>query len=195
MKKIFTTVPFLLAVLLAQLPLHNAFAQGSLAPKDPSSVRASVSFVWLSDSDSQGLMFNNRLHHYLGKRFGMGINLGLLAGSRYDKVKEIYTIKNTYYMGGFELSYDVLQNESVAFRIGAGPTARHRSEINTDPEDAGTVDGSVTHIRTSDVGFNGFLENDFGILRNGVAGARVEYLYYTKGTPVLAVGLHMGFAF
>lgn len=154
-----------------------------------------MSFAWLSDFDSQGLMFGNRLHHYLGERFGAGVTLGMLSSSRFDKVKDIYTIKSTYYMWGVEGTFDLLQNESVAFRIGAGPAARHRSEISTENELGGTKDGSVTHIRTSDVGVSGFIENDFGILRNGMAGGRIEYIYYTKGTPVLSLGLHLGFRF
>ena len=158
-------------------------------------MRASAGFVWLSDFDSQGLMFSNRLHHYVGERFGVGLTAGLLSSSRYDKVKEIYTIKSSYYMAGLEASFDILQNESVAFRVGAGPMARHRSEISTDNANGGTQDGSVVHVRTSDVGFNGYIENDFGILRNGVAGGRVEYMYFTEGTPVLAISLHLGFRF
>lgn len=195
MEKPFTKAALFLALILVCMAPQAAFAQGAFAGKNPSSLRASVSYVYLSDFDSQGLMFSNRLHHYLGERFGVGMNLGLLSGSRYDKSSEIYTIKSTYYMGGFEASFDLLQNETLVFRLGGGPTARHRSEINSDPEDIGTVDGSVVHIKTSDVGFTGFIENDFGILRNGVAGGRVEYLYYTKGTPVLALGLHVGFSF
>ena len=195
MKIVFTKVVLLLVIILLNLSPQSASAQGAFGSKDSGSLRASVSYVWLSDFDSQGLMFNNRLYHYLGERLGIALNMGMLAGSRYDESSKIYTIKNTYYMGGFEIYYDLLQNETVVFRLGGGPTARHRSEINTDPEDIGTVDGSVVHIRTADVGFNGFIENDFGILRNGVAGGRVEYLHYTKGTPVLAVGLHVGFTF
>ncbi|WP_162052741.1 hypothetical protein [Pontibacter pamirensis] len=195
MIKIFTRAAFLLGFILFQLSSLSTSAQGVFANKDPGSLRASVSYVYLSDFDSQGLMFSNRLHHYLGERFGLGVNLGMLSGSRYDKTSEIYTIKSTYYMGGFELNYDLLQNETLVFRIGGGMTGRHRSEINSDPEDVGTVDGSVVHIRTADVGVTGFIENDFGVFRNGVAGGRIEYLYYTKGSPVLAVGLHMGFTF
>ncbi|GAB3526777.1 hypothetical protein GCM10027443_02410 [Pontibacter brevis] len=195
MKKNISRAVLLLAFIVSGLLSHSATAQGAFAGKDPSSLRGSVSYVWLSDFDSQGIMFSNRLQHYLGKRFGLGINLGVLTGSRYDESSKIYTIKTSHYMGGFETSYDLLQNETVVFRLGVGATARHRSEINTDPEDFGTVDGSVVHIRTADVGVTGFIENDFGILRNGVAGGRVEYLYYTKGTPVLAVGLHVGFTF
>ncbi|MFD3000507.1 hypothetical protein ACFS7Z_09065 [Pontibacter toksunensis] len=186
----------LLAFLLFGLSYQTVYAQGVFANKDPGSLRASISYVWLSDFDSQGLMFNNRLHHYLGERFGLGVNVGMLSGSRYDESSRIYTIKSTYYMGGFDLNYDVLQNATLVFRVGAGMTGRHRSEINTDPEDlGGTVDGSVVHIRTADVGVTGFIENDFGIFRNGVAGGRLEYMYYTKGSPVLAIGLHVGFTF
>lgn len=162
--------------------------------KDPNNFKAGVSFVWLSDFDSQGLMFSNRFNHYLGERIAVGANLGLLNASRYDEGKQIYSIKNTFYMGGLEASFDMLKNESVNLRLGVGGIARHRSEINSDAEE-GTVDGSVAHIRTADVGFNGFLENDFNFLRNGIVGGRIEYLYYTKGTPVFAMGLHVGFRF
>ncbi|WP_187033085.1 hypothetical protein [Pontibacter deserti] len=163
--------------------------------KDPNAFKAGVSFVWLSDFDSQGLMFSNRFNHYLGERVAVGLNLGLLTASRYDEGKQLYSIKNTFYMGGIEASFDLLSNETVNLRIGAGGSARHRSEINSDPEGEGTFDGSVAHIRTGDVGFNGFLENDFNFGRNGIAGGRIEYLYYSKGTPVFAIGLHVGFKF
>ncbi|GAA4428789.1 hypothetical protein GCM10023188_13410 [Pontibacter saemangeumensis] len=184
-----------LALLFFQLSSHPASAQGSFGSDEPTSLRASVNFVWLSDFDSQGLSFSNRLHHYLGERFGAGLTLGLLSSSRFDKVKDIYTIKSTYYMWGVEGTFDVLKNETVAFRLGAGPAARHRSEISTEDEVGGTKDGSVSHIRTADVGVTAFIENDFGIFRNGMAGGRVEYMYYTKGTPVLSVGLHVGYSF
>lgn len=171
-------------------PVHKSYAGN-----DPNAFKAGISFVWLSDYDSQGIMFSNRFNHYLGERVAVGLNLGVLAASRYDKVMEIYSIKNTFYMGSLEASVDVLQNDMISLRLGAGGAARHRSEINTDAEDEGTKDGSVIHIRTSDVGFNGFLENDFNFGRNGITGARVDYFYYTKGTPVLAFGMHVGFRF
>ena len=195
MKLTFTGAVLLLTLVLFQFSPRFASAQGSFGKNEPTSLRANVGFAWLSDFDSQGLVFGNRLHHYLGERFGAGVTLGLLSSSRFDKVKDIYTIKSTYYMWGVEGTFDLLQNESVAFRVGAGPAARHRSEISTEDEIGGTKDGSVTHVRTADVGVSGFIENDFGILRNGMAGGRVEYIYYTKGTPVLSVGLHLGFRF
>ncbi|GAB3204488.1 hypothetical protein GCM10027293_38670 [Pontibacter aydingkolensis] len=157
-------------------------------------LKAGVSYIWLSEYDSQGLMFNNRFSHHVSDRFAVGLNMGLAAGSRFDDVKEIYSIKNTFYMANLEASFDVLNNESVAFRIGGGVGARHRAEINSNADD-GTVDGSVKHIKTSEVGYNGFIENDFNILRNGVAGGRVGYFAYTKGTPVFSIGLHIGFKF
>lgn len=166
----------------------------ALAGKDPNMLKAGVSYIWLSEYDSQGLMFNNRYTHHVGKRVAVGLNLGLATGSRYDDIKEIYSIKNTFYMANLEASFDLLNNESVAFRIGGGVGGRHRAEINSNAKD-GTVDGSVKHIKTSDVGYNGFIENDFNILRNGVAGGRVGYYYYTSGTPMLSVGLHVGFKF
>jgi hypothetical protein len=162
--------------------------------KDPNTFKSGVSFVWLSEFDSQGLMFSNRFSHYLGERTALGLNVGLLSASRYDEGKQIYSIKNTFYMGGLEASFDLIQKETISLRLGAGGAARHRSEINSDAEE-GTVDGSVAHIKTSDVGFNGFLENDFSFLRSGVAGARIEYFYYTSGTPVFAIGMHVGFKF
>ncbi|WP_161890848.1 hypothetical protein [Pontibacter russatus] len=195
MKISFPGLAIFLLILLFQLPPRSAAAQNAFGKKSPTSLKAGVSFNWLSDFDSQGVMFTNRLHHYLGERVGAGLTVGLLSSSRFDKVKDIYTIKSTYYMWGVEGSFDLMQNESVAFRIGGGPAARHRSEISTEDELGGTKDGSVTHIRTADVGVSGFIENDFGILRNGMAGGRIEYIYYTKGTPVLSVGLHVGFRF
>ena len=164
------------------------------AGKDPNMLKAGVSYIWLSEYDSQGLMFNNRFSHHLSDRFALGLNIGLANGSRYDDIKEIYSIKNTFYMANLEASFDLLNNESVAFRIGGGVGARHRAEINSNAED-GTADGSVKHIKKSDVGYNGFIENDFNILRNGVAGGRVGYFYYTSGTPVFSIGLHLGFKF
>lgn len=195
MKASFTGAVVFLAIFFSQLSPQTAAAQNAFGSSDPTSLRASVNFVWLSDFDSQGLMFSNRLHHYLGERFGAGLTVGLLSSSRFDKVKDIYTIKSSHYMWGVEGTFDVLRNETVAFRLGAGPAARHRSEISTDEEAGSTTDGTVSHIRTADVGFNAFIENDFDILNKGVAGGRVEYIYFTKGTPVLAVGLHVGFRF
>lgn len=157
-------------------------------------LKAGVSYIWLSEYDSQGLMFSNSYSHRFGDRLSVGLNLGLATGSRFDDVKEIYSIKNTFYMANLEASLDLINNESVAFRLGGGPGVRHRAEINSNAED-GTEDGSVKHIKTSDVGFNGFIENDFNILRNGVAGGRVGYFYYSSGTSVFAIGLHIGFKF
>lgn len=163
--------------------------------KDPNTFKSGISFVWLSDFDSQGLMFDSRYNRYLGERLALGLNVGLLTASRYDEGKQLYSIKNTFYMGGLEASFDLLKNESVSLRLGVGGAARHRSEINSDPEGEGTFDGSVAHIRTSDVGFNGYLENDFSFLRSGVVGGRIGYYSYSKGTPVFAMGLHVGFKF
>ncbi|MEJ8801720.1 hypothetical protein [Pontibacter sp. H249] len=164
------------------------------AGKDPSALKAGVSYIWLSEYDSQGLMFSNSFSHHLSDRFAVSLNLGLATGSRYDDVKEIYSIKNTFYMANLEASFDLINNQAMAFRIGGGLGGRHRAEINSNAED-GTVDGSVKHIKTSDIGYNGFIENDFNILRNGVAGGRVGYYYYTSGTPVFSIGLHVGFKF
>lgn len=186
-----------LSIFLLSLPLTasaQTFANGG-AGKEPASLRAGVSFVWLSENDSQGLMFSNSFNHYLGKRLLLGLNVGLLSAKRYDDAKQIYTIQNTFFMGSVDAAFDVMQGEIVTFRLGAGPSFRHRAEINSDPEGQGTIDGSVTHIKTSDVGVHGFLENDFSILRNGVAGGRVSYFHYTEGTPVLSIGLHLGFKF
>ncbi|WP_299820950.1 hypothetical protein [uncultured Pontibacter sp.] len=181
--------------LLYIIPLFLLFsASAAQAGKDPNMVKAGVSYIWLSEYDSQGIMFSNSFSHHFSDRFAVGLNLGLASGSRYDDVKEIYSIKNAFYMGNLEASFDVMNNESVAFRLGGGVGARHRAEINSNSED-GTVDGSVKHIKTSDVGFNGFIENDFNILRNGVAGGRVGYFYYKSGTSVLSIGLHLGFKF
>ncbi len=166
----------------------------SYAGKDPNAYKSGASFVWLSEYDSQGLMFSNRYSRYLGERAALGVNVGLLTASRYDSGKEIFSIKNTFYMGTLEASFDLIQKETVSLRLGAGGSARHRSEIDSDAEE-GTVDGSVAHIRTSDIGFNGYLENDFTFLRSGIVGGRVEYFYYTKGTPIFALGLHVGFRF
>ncbi|GHA54503.1 hypothetical protein GCM10007389_02280 [Pontibacter akesuensis] len=162
---------------------------------NPGSLRAGINYVFLSDSDSQGLLFQNTLHHYVGKRFGVGVNLGLLSAKNYDEAMQIYTVQNAFYMASVEGTFDLMQNESVAFRLGVGPAVRHRSEISSDPEDQGTQDGSVTHIKTTDIGVDAFIENDFSILRNGVAGGRVGYFYYTKGTAVLSIGIHLGFSF
>ncbi|ARS35898.1 hypothetical protein CA264_10880 [Pontibacter actiniarum] len=171
----------------------QSFSKG--VGKEPAMLKAGVNFVWLSENDSQGLMFSNSFDHYLSDRLAVGLSLGLLSAKRYDEAKEIYTVQNTFYMASLEATFDILQNESVAFRLGAGPTARHRAEINSDPEDEGTQDGSVTHIKTSDVGAFGFIENDFNILRNGVAGGRIAYFHYSEGTPVLSIGMHLGFKF
>ncbi|AKD05267.1 hypothetical protein POKO110462_14535 [Pontibacter korlensis] len=172
----------------------QTFVNGG-AGKEPAALKAGVNFVWLSENDSQGMMFSNSFSHYVGKRLSVGLNLGLLSAKRYDDAKQIYTVQNTFYMGSLEAAFDVMQGETVSFRLGAGPSARHRAEVNSDPEGQGTQDGSVTHIKTSDVGFHGFFENDFNILRNGVAGGRVSYFHYTEGTPILSIGLHLGFKF
>ncbi|MBJ6118546.1 hypothetical protein JAO76_10110 [Pontibacter sp. BT310] len=178
------------------LASFNGYADGykRATSKDPNTFVSGISFVWLSEFDSQGLMFHNKFSHYLGERVAVGLNLGLLTASRYDKGKEIYSIKNTFYMGGLETSVDLIQKETINLRLGVGGAARHRSEINSDAEE-GTVDGSVAHIRTSDIGFNGFMENDFNFLRSGVAGWRIGYNYYTNGTPIFAIGVHVGFKF
>ncbi|HEY4652298.1 MAG TPA: hypothetical protein VIG72_12835 [Pontibacter sp.] len=163
--------------------------------KDPNNFKSGISFVWLSDYDSQGLMFSNKFSHYLGERLSVGVNVGLLTASRYDEGKQIFSIKNTFYMGALEAGFDLIRNDMVTLRLGAGGTARKRNEINSEAEDQGTIDGSVVHIKTSDVGVNGFLENDFSFLRSGIIGGRVDYFYYTSGTPVFAIGLHVGFRF
>ncbi|MCX2740173.1 hypothetical protein [Pontibacter anaerobius] len=186
-----------LSILLLSQP-YTASAQTFVnggAGKEPATLKAGVNFVWLSENDSQGLMFSNSFSHYLGDRLSLGLNLGLLSAKRYDDSKQIYTIQNTFYMGSLEAAFDVMQGEIVLLRLGAGPSFRHRAEINSDPEGQGTVDGSVTHIKTSDVGLHGFLENDFSILRNGVAGGRISYFHYKDGTPVLSIGMHLGFKF
>ncbi|WP_276496538.1 hypothetical protein [Pontibacter litorisediminis] len=172
----------------------QTFANGG-AGKEPAALKAGVNFVWLSENDSQGLMFSNNFSHYLGKRTSLGLNVGLLSAKRYDDAKQIYTIQNTFIMGSVDAAFDVMQGEVVTFRLGAGPSVRNRAEINSDPEGQGTQDGSVTHIKTSDFGFHGYLENDFSILRNGVAGGRISYFHYTEGTPILSIGLHLGFKF
>ncbi|OKL40193.1 hypothetical protein [Pontibacter flavimaris] len=187
---------FVTMLLLSQP--HTASAQtftNGGAGKERTSLKAGVNFVWLSENDSQGLMFSNNLSHYLSDRVSLGLNLGLLSAKRYDDAKQIYTIQNTFFMSSLEAAFDVMQGEIVTFRLGAGPSFRHRAEINSDPEGQGTVDGSVTHIKTSDIGLHGFLENDFGILRNGVAGGRISYFHYKEGTPILSIGLHLGFKF
>jgi hypothetical protein len=199
MKSILASVALsaLTGVLLLSLPLTataQTFVNGG-AGKEPTSLKAGVNFVWLSENDSQGLMFSNSFSHYLGKRLALGLNLGLLSAKRYDDAKKIFTVQNTFYMGSVEAAFDVMNGEKVDVRLGAGPAFRHRAEINSDPEDQGTQDGSVTHIKTSDVGLHGFLENDFGILRNGIAGGRIAYYHFTDGTPILSIGLHLGFRF
>ncbi|MCJ8164933.1 hypothetical protein MKJ04_08755 [Pontibacter sp. E15-1] len=196
MKLPLSGVFLVLILLFAPLMTPTVQAQGKFGGrKIASSLKAGVNFVWLSEFDSQGIMFTNRYHHYVSDRLGLGLHAGLLSSARYDDVKNIYTIKNTYLVGGAEASFDILQNESVAFRIGAGPMARRRSELTTDEGVGGTQDGSLTHVRTTDIGANAFIENDFGILRNGVAGGRIEYMYYTQGTQVLSIGVHLGFQF
>jgi hypothetical protein len=164
------------------------------AGKDPNMLKSGVSYIWLSENDSQGLMFSNRFSHQVGEKFSLGLNVGLAEGSRYDNTQEIFTIKNTFYMGTIEASFDFINNESVAFRVGGGPGARHRAEVNSNAAD-GKVDGSVRHIKASDVGVNGFIENDFNILRNGIAGGRVEYFHYRTGTSIFSIGMHIGFKF
>lgn len=177
------------------LPLALLFnLSEAKAGKDPNMLKAGVSYIWLSENDSQGIMFSNKFSHKVGEKLALGLNVGLAEGSRYDNTQEIFTIKNTFYMGTIEASYDFINNESVTFRIGGGPGARHRSEINSNASD-GKVDGSVRHIKSSDVGVNGFIENDFNILRNGIAGGRIEYFHYNKGTSVFSIGMHIGFKF
>lgn len=192
MKLAFTV--FACALLLLLMPLQGA-AQGFGKPKEPTTLKAGVSYVWLSDYDSQGLMFYNDFHHYVGGKVAVGMNIAALSASRYDEGMKIYTIKNTFYMASMHATVDLMQNETLAMRLGAGPTVRHRAEINSDAEGEGTVDGSVEHIRTSDVGAVGYLENDFFIFKNGVAGGRIGYHYYTKGTAVFSLGFHLGFSF
>ncbi|GAB3819352.1 hypothetical protein GCM10028895_17670 [Pontibacter rugosus] len=162
---------------------------------DPGALKAGINYVWLSDSDSQGLMFQNSLQHYVGKRLGVGVNLGLLSAKRYDDAMEIFTVQNTFYMASLQGTFDLMQKETVSFRIGAGPAVRHRSEITSDEIDQGTQDGSVSHLKKTDFGFDAFIENDFSIFRNGIAGGRIGYFYYTEGTAVLSIGLHLGFSF
>ncbi|WP_461489275.1 hypothetical protein [Pontibacter sp. HJ8] len=189
MKKTIPALAMFFILLVTLAPLHKAHAD-----KDPNVLKAGISYVWLSDYDSQGLMFYNKYNRYLGDRLSLGLNIGALNASRYDSRKEIYTIRNTFYMASLDLAYDLMQNDMLRARIGAGPGARHRAEINSNIDD-GTLDGSVRHVRTSDVGFYGYLENDFNILRNGVSGFRIEYFHYTEGTPVLSIGFHLGFQF
>lgn len=184
--------------ILALTQSFSAHGQGiskNVRSKDPATLKAGLSFVWLAENDSQGLMFSNSFNHYVGKRLAVGLNLGMLSAKRFDDTKQIYNVQNTFYMGSAELTFDLMQSESVLFRLGAGPSVRHRAEINSSLEDEGTQDGSVTHVKTSEAGVLGFLENDFNILKNGVAGGRVSYFHYTKGTPVLSVGMHVGFKF
>ncbi|WP_347156471.1 hypothetical protein [Pontibacter chitinilyticus] len=188
-------LPVLSFYLLPALLLCMALSQPAYASKDDNTLKTGISYVWLSDYDSQGVMFSDRYSHYLGDRFAAGLNLGLLAASRYDEIKQLYTIKNTFYMGTLELSYDVIKNDAIRLRVGAGGSMRHRAEISSNTKDLGTLDGSVRHIKSSEGGYNAFLENDFGILKNGVAGGRIEYFSYAKGTPVFAIGLHIGFSF
>lgn len=171
------------------LPMANAWAG-----KDPNTLKAGVSYIWLSEYDSQGVMFNNSFAHHFGKRVAVGLNLGLASGTRFDDIKQIYSIKNTFYMANLEASYDLFNTETLSFRVGGGAGARHRAEINSSAQN-GTADGSVRHINTSDFGYNGFIENDFNFLRNGVAGGRIGYYYYATGTPIFSIGLHMGFKF
>ncbi|MBB6612052.1 hypothetical protein H7F15_13460 [Pontibacter sp. Tf4] len=194
-----STIPSLI-FLLFFLTVNYSYADDysrfkSSSAKDPNNFKAGISFVWLSDYDSQGLMFSNKFGHYFGERFSVGLNVGLLTASRYDEGKKIFSIKNTFYMGALEAGFDVIRNEQVTLRLGVGGTARRRNEINSEPDDQGTVDGSVVHIKTSDTGVNGFLENDFSFLRSGIIGGRVDYFYYTSGTPVFGIGLHVGFRF
>ncbi|WP_439881945.1 hypothetical protein ACSX1A_02040 [Pontibacter sp. MBLB2868] len=186
-------LPFRILFLFIILFLANT--SRASAQRDPTMLKAGVSFVWLSDYDSQGLMFSNKLSHYFTKNITVGMNVGLLSAFRYDDIKEIYSIQNTFLMATLEGSVDMINNESVIFRVGGGPGIRYRAEINSDAEDVGTVDGSVVHVKSTDIGFDGYLENDFNILRNGVAGGRIDYFYYTSGTPVLALGFHIGFKF
>ncbi|RIJ42575.1 hypothetical protein [Pontibacter oryzae] len=186
-----------ISVLMLSQPF-SAYSQSASRighSKDPATLKAGVSFVWLAENDSQGLMFSNSFNHYLGNRLAVGLNLGMLSAKRFDNSKQIYTVQNTFYMGSAEVTFDLMQSESVLFRIGGGPTARHRAEINSSLENVGTQDGSVTHVKTSEAGVVGFIENDFNILKNGVAGGRVGYFHYSKGTPVLSVGMHVGFKF
>ncbi len=182
--------------MLVGLVLLTLVGRPVLAGNNPNSVKTGVSYVWLSDYDSQGIMFSDQFTHYLrGNKMALGLNVGLLAASRFDEMKQIYAIKNTFYMATLEASYDLLNNETIRLRVGAGPSVRHRAEISSSDADQGTIDGSVKHIKTSEAGFNVFLANDFGVLRHGVAGARIEYFHYAKGTPILSLGMHIGFAF
>ena len=68
------------------------------AGKDPNMLKAGVSYIWLSENDSQGIMFSNRFSHQIGEKFSLGLNVGLAEGARYDDRQEIFTIKNTFYM-------------------------------------------------------------------------------------------------
>jgi hypothetical protein len=172
-----------------------ANVQETWAQRESSSLKAGVSFVWLTDFDSQGLMFSNRINHYFTKNITGGVNVGLLSAFRYDNIKEIYSVQNTFLMATLEGGVDLINNESVILRVGGGPGVRYRAEINSDAQDVGTKDGSVVHVKSNDFGISTFLENDFNILRNGVAGGRVEYYHYASGTPVLAFGFHIGFKF
>jgi hypothetical protein len=166
----------------------------SYAGKDPNILKTGVSYVLLTEYDSQGAMFYNDLSHYIGDRVAMGFNFSVLNASRFDQVQQIFSIKNSFYTGSFHMSLDMVQNQTITLRAAAGPTFRHRAEINSSA-DNGTIDGSVRHIRTADIGGLAFIENDFNLSRYGVAGGRIAYYYYTKGTPVFAVGFHVGFVF
>ncbi|TPE42857.1 hypothetical protein [Pontibacter mangrovi] len=185
------------SLILLSSPLDanaQTFVNGG-AGKEPGALKAGVYFVWLSENDSQGLLFSNNFSHYLSKKLSVGLDVGLLSAKRYDDAKKIFTVQNTFYMASLGAAFDALQGEKVTLRLGAGPSVRHRAEVNSDPEGQGTQDGSVTHIKTSDTGFFGYLENDFGAFRNGIAGGRISYFHYSDGTPVLSIGVHMGFKF
>lgn len=190
MKSSVSRIFFALILVFLVLPMVSFAGKN----KYPNTLKTGVSYAWLSDYDSQGLMFYTNYNNYFGDRFAIGINIGALNASRFDKSKEIYTIKNTFYMGSLDASYDLLQNDMITLRVGGGPALRHRAEVNSNVED-GTADGSVRHVRASDTGVNAYLENDFNFSRFGVMGGRVGYHYFSEGTPVFSMGFHVGFKF
>ncbi|WP_250427323.1 hypothetical protein [Pontibacter ruber] len=181
---------FALALILLAVPTVSFAGKN----KYPNTLKTGVSYAWLSEYDSEGLMFYTNYNNYFGDRFAIGFNVGALNASRYDKAKQIYTVKNNFYMGSLDATYDLLQNDMITLRIGGGPALRHRGEVNANIVD-GTPDGSVRHVRASDIGVNGYIENDFNFSRFGVMGGRVAYHHYSEGTPVFSLGFHVGFKF
>ena len=165
--------------------------------KQKNNLKAGTSIVFLMDVDNGGIMYYHQYTRHLCRLFDASASIGYLNAQRFDDADKTFTLNKTYVMLDATGYLNFWRSDRFALKIGAGPSLRHRSEIDLidNSQVIETGERKYQHTNTKDVGGNALIENDFYMGDRVILGTRIGGHFYNDGTPLVSFGLNLGYKF